>query len=441
MQKLSSFIIDQYDDTHGQIIRDLHTDLNDIPDFIKAASHPTLTEMSNLQDEKFALVLLGDGSKMRKYATIDKGNTALSVIYLLKQAHFLPKEAVKVAATNLISACKNYGLNVSSDLVKMAETGTSPVSGKSQKPYAKGAKVIQLNFTGKEHAEAQGTMEQLGKYDGAVADVSSRTNLTGVQGTNFMTMPLITDKEKTKTAFELRKTLRYVDITDWDPTEDAAHPRPSMTLLGDKFPVDDYSQIKTASVYFHENWRQFEPKDRREYCVKLASRMAELGMDISEDVERYSSPGYAADVDSHVQSRRSMVHPEFHDALDTLLEKRAQVSPETFAEALNEFDNLSSLKYQWDVDICDPWKSTFGPSLEKLAEDNWSYNEMGTHIDEGDLKELALNGLGVVRKQFGHDVAEEFAKKPKVVFNSLPAPNKLVMARLAMAKHDGTHTG
>jgi hypothetical protein len=453
MHRLSGFVIDQYDDVDGRVLRGLHPDPANIPEFIKTAARLEQEQINKVADDQFALVMLNEGRKMKKFAMVDRGNTALSVAYLLKQAHLLPREAVKIAAANLIEASRRFGLGIPEALEKAAETGMSPVSGKTQKSYAKGAKIIHLNFKGTEHASASVQKPTLGKHDAATADVQGRTNLDGVQGQNFMTFPAITEKEKIKQAGafgdaegEVRtrqRSYRYVDVTDWSPEEAIAedHAPPQETLLGDKYPVDGMDQVKTAVDYFAENWKTFHPRDRREYCVKLAARLEKLGMAISEDVERYASPGYAADVDTHVESRRALVSEQFYPALSTLLEKRAMVSPDTFAEALAEFDNITEVRWLWDAQVCDPWKSTFGPSLEKIAAAEWTFSERGVRVHEGDLQELALNGLSLVKKQFGHDVAQEFAKKPKTVFESLPMPNKLVMARLAMAKHDGTATG
>jgi hypothetical protein len=444
MRRLSGLVFDQYDDQDGRVLKTFHPDPSDIPDFVKTASRLTGTQIEKLADDQFALVLLDGGFKMKKFAMVDAGNTALSIAYLLKQAHLLPADAVKIAAANLIEAATHYGLGVPEALVKAATDGTSSVSGKAQKPYNTGAKVIRMQFASP-HAKSESTKADLGKHDGANADVQGRTNLEGIQGTNFMTFPAVTEKEKTKEAsVSMREQgFRYVDVTNWNPDASSFedHAAPTRTLLGDRYPVDGLDQVKTASAYFAENWKQFHPRDRREYCVKLAARMTELGMELPEDVERYASPGYAADVDAHVMSRLSLVNEEFHPALDILLEKRAQVKPETFAEALAEFDNMTNVRWLWDSDVCDPWKSTFGPSFEKLAEDEWSYNENGVRIDECNLEVLARNGQSILDKQFGEGFGREFAKKPKTVFESLPAPNKLMLARMAMAQHDGTATG
>lgn len=433
MQKLAGLVVDQYDDVDGRVMRSLHPDINDVPDFVKEAKRLDTEQITKLADDQFAVILVDSGRKLKKFAMVDRGNTALSVAYLLKQAHLIPQEAVKVAASNLLVACARYGLGTPDELIKAANSGVSPVSGQSQKPYLSGDRLITLNFKGTEKGNASVQRTQLGTHDAAVADVDTRTNLTSIQGTNFLQVPQISVKEKTKEA-----SSRYVDATGWDPATYLQEDKiaPSMTLLDGRYPVDGMDQVKTAAQYFAENWKQFHHADRRDYCVKLASRMSELGMGVPEQVERYSSSGYAADVDSHVGSRRMLASEEFHPALDVLLEKRAQVSPFTFVEALEEFDKIASISWLWDTQVSDPHYSVFGPSLEKLAEGDWTFDEQGTRTDEGQLTELALNGRSRVKKQFGEKFADEFAKSPKVFFNALPKPNKLVLARMSAAEFD-----
>jgi hypothetical protein len=525
MSRLAGYVFDVYDDVDGQVLRSLAPSTDDLPDFVKTASRLSESQIQKTSDDHFALVMVDQGVKMKKYATVDAGNTLLSVAYLLKQAHLLPPLAVKIAAGNLIDACRHHQLAVPAQLKLAAETGLSPVSGKSQKPYAKGAKVSHIQFPNTETPNESTTNPQLGRHDAANADVDQRTNMKGVQGTNMLEVPPFPQKEKIKTAMGVaggnplgrglqwskggpdmqgesatvaapeikpigskekdaildsvpalapisaaKKTLGgvgsaigsliksaapegatvvqkqkswrqspYVDMSGWDPAAFEAFEKnpPQQTLLDGVYPVDGYDQVKTASAYFEENWRGFQPRKRHEYCVGLVERMEKLGMEIPEDVERYGSQTYASDVDAYVEARRSYVHEEFKPALDLLLEKRAQVGPETFAEALSEFDHISNLHYHWDAQVADPWRSTFGPSLEKIAEKNWVYDEQGVRVDEAQLKHFAANGNALIVKTWGEDFAKEFQKSPKTFFSALPAPNKLIVARAASTFAEG----
>ena len=72
-------------------------------------------------DEDFALILRSeDGSKKRKYACIDAGNTMLSVLYFMEQRDRLPEEMRKVAAKNLVDACMRHGIAAPAVLEKQA---------------------------------------------------------------------------------------------------------------------------------------------------------------------------------------------------------------------------------------------------------------------------------------------------------------------------------
>ena len=453
MRHLSNYVFDSYDDADGQVLRAIAPDPSFLPDLVKTAARLTSEQVDNLPDDQFALILFDGLSKLKKYATVDAGNTMLSVAYLLKQAYLLPPAAVKTAARNLIGASEFHDLPIPYELKVAAMTGKSPVSGKAQKPYADHAKVNKINWPA--IADAPNEFHenpQLGNHDAGTADIDQRTNYTSTAGTNFEEVPIFPQKEKTKIAApegaivvnkvkEWREA-PYYDASGWDPSQ-AYSEEPAMperTLLGDRYPVDSFSQVKTASVYFNENWKSFSPRDRHEYCVKLASRMEELGMNVPEDIARYGSNSYASDVNAYVEQRRLYVDESFGEGIDLLLEKRAQVSPGVFAEALAEFDKLAGLDEFWGHHVADPWYSTFGPSMQKVAEEDWRWDRDGVRISEDDLEVLARNGHERLCKSFGADFAKEFSKSPKAVFNSLPDPNKLILARLASDRHAGTFT-
>ncbi len=473
MKRLSGYVFDTYDDVDGQVLRSIVENPSTLPEIVKTASRLTPAQIESLPDDQFALILFDGTEKMKKFATIDQGNTTLSVLYLLKQAHLLPPEVVKTAANNLIGALQFHGLAIPEELEKAAKSGASPVSGKSQSLYAQGAKVQKLQYPEiLEEPKESHDNPQLGKAEGAWDDVKERVNVEGTPGTNFMEAPAFSYKEKVKTASEAHaqhwdesrraqswdssglfsqqgqtrqqswRESPYFDITGWDPSKATSEiqPDPQRTLLDGAYAIDGYDQVKTASAFFDENYKHLTPRDRHTYCVKLASRMSELGMAVPEDIQRYGSETYAADVDSYVEARRHYVHEDAHPVLDMLLEKRASVSPGVFAESLAEFDRLNDLNWHWDGKIPDPWYSTFGPSLEKVAEANWRYTENGLRIGEDELSALARNGFHLVKKSFGDSFASEFRKSPKSVFESLPKPDKLILARMASDHHSGTFT-
>lgn len=121
MEKLSGLILDVYDDSDGAILRDIFPEPTDLSELEKNAHALTPEEHNALPDDAYALVLVNGDQVMKKFATIDSGNTALSVMYFLKTAHKLPEEAQKVAAQNLVAACGWYGLEAP-ELLKEAVT-------------------------------------------------------------------------------------------------------------------------------------------------------------------------------------------------------------------------------------------------------------------------------------------------------------------------------
>lgn len=120
MKKLSGLVLDVYDDAEGVISRELFGSSEKIPEITKTAHVLTVDERAGLPDEAFALILMDSGVELRKFATVDAGNTAISVAYFLKTAHKLPVEAQSVAAENLWAACDCHGLEVPEGLKKLA---------------------------------------------------------------------------------------------------------------------------------------------------------------------------------------------------------------------------------------------------------------------------------------------------------------------------------
>lgn len=478
MNKFAGLVIDSYDDVDGAVIRSL-VEIQNVPDFIKSAERLDPDRATKLPDDNYALVLLDRGMKMRKYATVDKGNTALSVMYLLKQAHYLPEAAVKIAAQNLIEACERFGLEIPHQLKLAASTGVSGISGESQNPFLRQTYNKQVQAPMKEPKKEGDTNPQLGKGD-ANQDVRKRTNMEPVMGTNFMELPPFTTKERfgdsqgtsinheklasdyevlsmfgadanTHALFdspqiETRRrnwrTSPYVNVESWEPGADIMHKQASAqrTLLNGRFPVDSFEQVKLAEGYFHEHQSAFHPRDRRTYCIKLASRADELGISLGSEITKYASEGYGDAVSSFINFRKQYVSDDLHPVLDTLLEKQAHVKPETFAEALEEFDKFAQINHLWDTRVPDPWSSTFGITMDKIAEDEWRWDNNGVRVCEDDLDNLATNGRHIVKKTFGDKFADQFCDSPKTFFEALPLPNKLVLGRLAMDRYSGTGT-
>jgi hypothetical protein len=104
MDKLSGLLLDVYDDTTGELFKSIYPDKGEVPELVKSAHLMTEEERRALPDDVFALVLHDGPVTLRKFACIDPGNLALSMLYFAKTAHKLPKHAQQVAAQNLLTA-------------------------------------------------------------------------------------------------------------------------------------------------------------------------------------------------------------------------------------------------------------------------------------------------------------------------------------------------
>jgi hypothetical protein len=131
-------IVDFYDDPQGTVLKE-KVAAAQLPDYIKTAHFLTDAAKEIVPDDCFALVMIDGTEKLRKYACVDKGNTALSVIYFMENHDKLTKEAQQVAAQNLINACDVWDLRVPYQLEQLAGQEKTAgvyvdVTGKSAPP-------------------------------------------------------------------------------------------------------------------------------------------------------------------------------------------------------------------------------------------------------------------------------------------------------------------
>lgn len=237
------------------------------------------------------------------------------------------------------------------------------------------------------------------------------------------------------------KVANRIDVSGKDPEVYVQKKTASIYALGNKYPLDSYVDVQAAVSYFDNNWTDMSPVDRHEYCVKTASRANDLGIEISELMDRYGSQSYSADVEAHLSARKANSEKEFHELFDTLKEKRSSIQPDVFVGLLQQADEAAGLNWYYGGSIADPFLSTFGPSVEKLAGVAWSWqSRVGDHVNCEQLDKLAKDGHGVLKKYFTHDLIAGFMKDPVTVFESLPEDSKTILARLANGEFDGLPT-
>ena len=131
---------------------------------------------------------------------------------------------------------------------------------------------------------------------------------------------------------------------------------------------------------------------------------------------------------------RAQLTKELHPILDKLAAAIEVTPPSVMAEALAEFDGNTGLDNYYDRHVADPYWSVFGPSLEETKVAEFVWEEGAERCTGSDLEYLATNHRKLIEDQFGSDVADAFAKDPVAIFESMPTPQKIILARAASDK-------
>jgi ribosomal protein L37E len=236
------------------------------------------------------------------------------------------------------------------------------------------------------------------------------------------------------------KTANVIDVSSLEAPVLVKKASANETALDGKYSLDTFADVQKAVEFFEENYKHFSPPDRREFAVKTAARAAELTIPLTPVLERYGSPDYASDVDSHLASRRALA-PDHKEVWNALQEKRASIEPSAFAELLQEADEEAGLNWLYDGEVSDPFFATFGGNKVKEANALWSWkSRTGEVVNGSQLKRLARDGKGILMKQFDNALVSAFMADPLTIFDSLPDTHKMLLARLALGEYDGMPT-
>lgn len=228
----------------------------------------------------------------------------------------------------------------------------------------------------------------------------------------------------------LPKIATIVDVSGKTPVHKFEKKASSRHALNDTwYPLDSYADVKAAVAYFNDNQHMMMGCDRHEFAVKTASRAEELGIETGELLSRYGSTEYSPDLEAHIASRKAAAE-NYKEAYNVLLEKRAEVEPDAFVELLKKVDEAAGLNWYYDGAVTDPYLATFG-GKEKSANASWQWD--GDERLTAD-KLAGLSNSEEFKNSFSPDITSEFAKDPIAIFDSMPAPTKAIMARLAIGE-------
>lgn len=238
----------------------------------------------------------------------------------------------------------------------------------------------------------------------------------------------------------------YISGDAKPPAKTVMQKAASETALPGRYPLDSAADVQTAQAYFKENERALTPKQRHEYAVKTASAAKKVGLPVAPEIEKHASEKFSPLLQGHLDVRHHHLveHGTPREKLiefEKLAAARHRMHPIEFAEALERIDRETGLDAHWDKSVSDPWYSTFGMALGldwgaggdqsagalvKVAEDG------SVTIVADRLRELA--DAGVIDEHFGKEVGVAFRQDPETIFNSMPLPQKKLIAQLASAQ-------
>ena len=397
--------IDPYDDNFASLPglfndrRKVNPNIT-IPDFVKQASILTDAEVAALPDHVFAVIGLSPSSPpLRKYACVDKAHTAVNTLYFINSQKLIPSTMRVKAAQNLVAACQRFELTPPQPLIKIAEGRKTLI--KSDGPPL--------------------TTKLKSDQGEKCADVS---------GTTIMPLSAVTPGDKKKISSYMSSP--YVEIEPIKPERAAfVPPDPAICALGDQFPLVTSDQIKVAAANFDSGWRIMHPRDRHDYCIKLAAAARPLNITLSKRAAQYGALTYAPSeitgLAADIRYQEWGPDSAATKTLQTLMTKKAELEPQTFVEALADLDIVTGLDTYWDRAVPDPWHSTFGITKEA----SWSWEQNGEQLTEAQLQNLVMNNREKVATAFGPHLTEGLTKSPVSIFESLPLDQKRIIARMA----------
>ncbi len=466
MEKLSGLVLDVFDDPSGEVLKQLFPTADDLPEVVKTAMPLTAVDRSKLPDDVFALVLQDGDVTLRKYACVDEGNTCLNIEYFLKTASKLPEEAQKVAADNLLEACRWYDVEPPEALKKLS-TGNIQTVGRQRFWQDNSGGVGTHND---QSWEVEKAAEVVGSYDMPTQSAPSKRNPNekpkavamppkvatvddelelgfkqgsiredydhdAIPGTNIDTM----HGEQPAALPQVKKVLQpHVDVTSHEPpkvVKEKTAQRYAMPSIH-RYPLDGLHQVKAASVYFDENYKSMEPADRREFAFNMVKRAHAVSIPVSDIAEHYGAPGYAPRIHTltELAAREDLVkEAEDQSLYDELKEKLDELPPDVFAHALHEIDKHAGIDEAYDRDCMDPWYTVFGTEKTAApdAPDPKDAVVLGAeYMKVPDLVEFAKSKPVMIEARFGHDFLNEFQKDPTGIFDTLPRDQKIIMMRM-----------
>jgi hypothetical protein len=195
-----------------------------------------------------------------------------------------------------------------------------------------------------------------------------------------------------------------------------------------------------ALAYYHDNAFALDGWEKQALARLLVPAAERFEVSVPTEIEKRAADTYAADLVEAVVCRQVMLAPEddseesfqkvahVNGQYQSLLWSRADMGPTEFAHELDRIDSLAQL----DGFVPDAVYSTFGKVAQTQPDPIFDNGVNKLYEDE--LVWFCQSYPKMVENQFGEELATAILKKPVVIFQSLPKPVQVALARLIAQK-------
>jgi hypothetical protein len=198
--------------------------------------------------------------------------------------------------------------------------------------------------------------------------------------------------------------------------------------------------VYDALAYYHDNAYALDGWEKQALARMIAPAAEEFAVPVPAEIEKRAADTYAEDLVEAIVCRQVMLAPEddseaafqkvayVNGQYQSLLRSRADMGPTDFAHELDRIDSLAQL----DGSVPDAVYSTFGKAAQTQPDP--IFDDGVNKLYEDELIWFCQSYPKLVENQFGEEIATDILKKPVVIFQSLPKPVQVTMARLITQK-------
>lgn len=372
------------------------------------------SKLDKLPDRLFALVAENEGNTVRKYAMHNALHVQSSIDTFLEYGSALPEAARGIVAENLVMGCRWYDLEVPEKLASLAnQPGFDLEKARAigtKDPASGGQSIPGVGHEGTKQADLTGT------------DCMPVTSSKGLP------------KRKTPDVINPNTPKHAGDLSAYEAPAAAvpAYEPTHYALPQEKrYPLDVPDHVIKAAAYFDEWCLHFSPEQRREFAVNTAARADSFNLPVTGKVAAYAGEELGALFSEGIRQRMDRADEEGQQQYEMLKTAALEgvVAPGIAARVLGALDKEHGLVDAYDrpfVGIDDPYRACFGV---KTAE-AYVWSGGGVGIDEQGITMLIAEKYHAIARLFGDDVAKTLKEDPVPVFDSLPEPQKVALARL-----------